>query len=415
MEHAPIILLPSHIRLLRPRPRQSIVMDIEEYTIYFKNLVYPYDPTWDIQTVCDYGANFGEFWRLSEYPYDIDEFPLTVRVYDAWGSKLAEKTATVTLHTKLPNQKEYRLLCIGDSMTHTAFYVAHLADKLSNVKAIGLRSDNGAHAHEGRGGWTLCEYLDGHADRWNGPSPFIFPKNVSGKEYFGDLSFEERIRTPELDTYSLDGYRVRELKTGQVYHKDEKLYRHTENGDTLIDASPEWEFSFGKYLERLEQGTPDAVSILLGANDLQCRPYEESEAYVAWFIRNFETLIGHIRSFSETMDIIINLPVTGADQYAWGIRGPRSGGAKMYRYNIVMACREILNRWDGKENGHIFISPMLLTLDPVYGFDRRSDPANIYCDAQIGHHCNWVHPNRSGYYQMADALAGVVRYLQMKK
>ena len=404
------ILLPNVIPLLRTRPNQSIHMDSESFCLYFENLIHPLRPEYDVVVDCAWGGNFGSFWRISEFP-DADSFPLTVRVYDEWGRLLAEKSTRIELYEKGFSRPPFRLLCFGDSLTHRHTYVDHLVTKLANVSTVGIRSHNGGTVrHEGRGGWTLTDYLTRRADWWGGPSPFVFPEGVAAADYYGDRAFCERLKTPELDTYSLDGYTFEPIREGQVFHDGGKLYRRTASGDVLEDSAPAWRFSFGKYMERFHVEKPDAVSILMGANDVQNTPYEEAPARIAQFMAELEEIIASIHAFDGGIDVIVCLPISGAEQYAWGLRG--NGSARRYRLNTFLLSQAILERWDGRASEHVHICPARLFLDPVAGFDKGAFRDNP-CSAETAfHHENWVHPGEAGYRQIGDILASSVEALR---
>lgn len=406
-----MILLPKTISLLRSRPHQSIAVDNESFSLYFDNMIHPLRPEYDVVTACEYGGNFGDCWRISDFPEGVDAFPLTVSVYDEWGRKLAEKSCRIELRQKAVRPPEFRLLCIGDSMTHRHCYLDHLAAKLANVRLIGTRSFNGGViCHEGRGGWQLTKYMTAHADTWGGPSPFVFPEGVSGAEYYGDRAFREQLKTPDMDSYALDGYVTRKIAEGEIFHDRGTLWRHTAAGDVPVDHAPRWSFSFSKYMERFCIGKPDAVSVLMGANDVQNTPYEDAEARIGQFMRELDVLIASVHEYDAALDVIVNLPVCGAEQYAWGLRGNSS--AKRYRLNTMLLSRAILERWDGREEEHVHICPMRLFVDPVFGFDRAYYRVNPYSDQTVCRQSNWVHPNAAGYCQMGDALAGTVEKLR---
>lgn len=108
--------------------------------------------------------------------------------------------------------------------------------------------------------------------------------------------------------------------------------------------------------------------------------------------------------------IIVNLPVCGAEQYAWGLRG--NGSAKRYRLNTMLLCRALLERWDAHEAEHVYICPMRCFLDPKDGFDTDVYRTNPYSARLNEHQSNWVHPNQAGYGQMGDALASLVERLR---
>lgn len=406
-----MILLPRTVALLRSRRKPSIAVDTESYALYFDNFIHPLRPEYDVEIECDYGGNFGDCWRISSFPEDADEFPLIVRVYDEWGEKLGEKTCRIQLIDKAVTAGEYRLLCLGDSMTHRHTYVDHLAVKLANIKTVGTRSFNGGTVcHEGRGGWQLTHYVRQYADWWGGASPFVFPEGVAGADYYGDKSYNERIRTPDLDSYSLDGYRWEPIREGQIYHDGGKLWQYRAGEGVLFEENPRWAFSFAKYMERFAVPAPHAVSILLAANDLQNIPYEDGRARIAQFMAELEEVIASVHDYDSRIDIILNLPVGGAEQYAWGLRGNVS--AKRYRLNTLLLCRALLERWDGHEDEHVHICPMRHFLDPKEGFDRDGYRDHPYGGTVREHHSNWVHPNGAGYRQMSDGLAATVEKLR---
>ena len=76
------------------------------------------------------------------------------------------------------------------------------------------------------------------------------------------------------------------------------------------------------------------------------------------------------------------------------------------------AGKRLLEEFDNKQSENIFISPMIMCLDPVNGFDHSTVKANIHSAATEIRQSNWVHPNNSGYYQMGDALASVIEYIR---
>lgn len=58
-----IILLPETIYIKKMKKNQNIVTMSEEYNIYYKNILLPYDEKWDIRINCKYGRNLGDCWR----------------------------------------------------------------------------------------------------------------------------------------------------------------------------------------------------------------------------------------------------------------------------------------------------------------------------------------------------------------
>lgn len=404
-----IIALPAEMYILRPEANQDIVRDTEEYNIYFKNIILPYREEFDIRVECEYGSNYGEFWRISEFPYDCDSFPLTLAIYDDMGCRIAEKACVVHLVDK-KKSKEFAVMPIGDSMTHTTTCIGHAVSKLRNVQTRGLRSFDGHIYTEGRGGWSYTSYFNNVTICWGGVSPFIFPRDVAGKDYYGDWDFEKMKQSDSRPTYSYDGFPVYELKDGMIYHKDGKLYRKEPEADVPVSEDPEWEISFAKYVERFQPGHIDAVSLLMGGNDLQVISYENCDAVIEDYVNNTRKMIDAIWAYDPDIKIIINLPIIGAEQYAWGKRMHCFSGSKQYRFIVIKAAAALIRRFEGEKN--IYISASLLNLDPVFGFDKEPYRANKYSDDYVMKQSNWVHPNANGYKQMGDALAAVIEAIR---
>lgn len=402
-----IIVLPNIIPVLRDGIDQPLKKNVQEFNIYFKNIILPYKEEYDIQVRCAYGRNHGTFYRLSEFPHDVDSFDFELVIYDEYGERIASKQSKIELYDRRDIDAPYNMIFVGDSMTFGQVYMEQIASNLHNIVFKGSRDLFGHLAHEGRGGWSYPCYFNFYKDEFGGASPFLFPAGV--ENYRGNLDFINNVNAYPHGEYNYDGYAKQAFQEGCVYGRDEKLYRY-ENGEFKLCAeAPKWEFDFGKYISRYQIGNVDAVSVLMGANDLQHTAYEESAEAIAEYIRSTEAFIQAVHRYDKNINIIINLPIIGAEQYCWGTQLGCRGSSKMYRYNIIHASKALLDKWDGCEDQHIYISPMLLCIDPENGFPKDYRKANRHSEEMEKHHSNWVHPNRSGYCQMGDAMCGVIQ------
>lgn len=402
------IVLPERIFILKSRKGQVVTYDREEYSIYYKNIIYPYSVDYDIQIECPYGKNLGDCWRLDSFDTDTDAFGMTVRIYDGNGVLLAEKGCEVELIDKKRHRK-INLMCIGDSMTRSAKYIAQAAEKVHNIKTIGLRNMEFNVNHEGRGGWSSYNYFKKVEDTGSGVSPFLFPKGYSGKEYFGSRKFWERVADPEYtNNYQYSGFEPQKIEEGMVAYSDGALYRYSKGEYELVDSEPEFEFSFAKYIERYITEKPDIVSILFGANEFQICRYSEFDTEVKKYIAALKDMVSSIREYDKDTKIIINMPICGGSQYAWGTTLGCTGSAKQYDLNIKRACEAILDEFDGRSDENIFVCPMLAVCDTESGFPWDIKKANIYSEMRKNQCANWVHPSEVGYRQMGDALSAVI-------
>ncbi len=403
------IALPKVIPVLRDGVDQRIKTNVQEFNMYFENIILPYRQEYDVQVKCNYGRNFGKFWRLSEYPKDVDSFDFELVIYDEYGEKVASAKTVFELYDRSEYDEDYNMLFIGDSMTFGQMYLERISANLINIVFKGSRNRYGHISHEGRGGWSYASYYN-RCFNSGGISPFMFPKDVDN--YMGDINFINIVNNPEHPAYSYDGFEKQTFMEGCVYGKEGHLYTY-ENGEfVLLEKEPQWEYNFTKYMKRHNMGKVDAVSILMGANDLQFTTYENSDEGIEKYIANTEKFINGIKEYDPTIKIMINMPPIGAEQYAWGTQLGCKGSSKMYRFNIIKAGKAIIDKWSGKEDEGIYISPVLLCIDPEHGFSKSVYKATKYSESQETHHNNWVHPYLAGYQQIGDAMCGPIQKMR---
>lgn len=404
------IILPTKIAVLKSALKQDIVSDREEFNIYFKNIIYPYSETYEIDVKCDYGRNLGNCWRIDEFTDIPEEFELTIAVYAPYGKKLSQKSTRIRLFHKQYKEK-VTLLCIGDSMTRSEYYVEQAVNKAKPLKTIGSRSIDLNVRHDGMGGWRCIDFFTRFHDEGSGVSQFLFPKGIPGKLYYGDKLFWDKCADPQSGYYSYRGFTKQDLTDGMyVYDDGLKLMRNKQV--ELISENCEFEFSLEKYLERMGEEKPDIVSVLFGSNELQPSTYKTVYADVEELINTLKKLIHEIKRAGNQIKIIVNLPPCGAGQYAWGMTKGCAGTAKCYDFAVKLACERMIEEFDNHTSEGIYICPMVGVCDPEYGFEDAQVKANLYSTATVRQLTNWVHPNITGYKQMGDALAATIAMIR---
>jgi len=395
-----MITIPDKVYFLKTIPDIVSNAGYEEFSVYYENIIYPYSDVYDVEVISEFGNDHKRFWKISDYS-SSDPFDVTFKVYAPYGELLAEKTVTMIPVDKTFS-KPFDILCIGDSMTRSAVYMEHINSKLYNVNFKGTRSFNGHLFHEGRGGWRIDSYF---SRTEKDPSPFLFPEGADN--YYGNMEFYKLNENFKEDIYYHAGYHhSRKISEGECYYSNKKLYSYDGN---VISENVKWEFSFKKYMERYNIGHLDAVSLLFGANDLQITSYEDTENHVNKYINNLNIFIKSIREYNPNLKIIINMPVPGADQNAWGFRSCLGSG-KRYNYNMMKLGEAIIENYKNDKN--IEISPMAICIDPVYGFSTDELTVSRYNTEKETFQNNWVHPHRSGYCQMGDALGAIIEKLR---
>ena len=154
MDRDIIIILPKIIPVLRDGIDQPLKRNVQEFNIYFKNIILPYKEEIDIQVRCQYGKNHGTFWRLSEFPHQVDSFDFEIVIYNEYGECIASKQSVIELYDRRETDLPYNIIFVGDSMTFHQKYMEHIASNLHNIVFKGSRNLFGNLCHEGRGGWS---------------------------------------------------------------------------------------------------------------------------------------------------------------------------------------------------------------------------------------------------------------------
>lgn len=407
-----MIILPKQIRILCGKTENGI--ECREYNLFYGNFIWPLCEDDILRVLCDYGMDLGHCWRFVSAPAGVASFPLTIVIYDCFGVEKERASTEITL-VDAADVEEMSAAVIGDSMTHHGTYTETLAELLPSLRFIGTRNVTG-HYNEGRGGWTIQKYLYQSEHYVRGVSPFTFPVNEPAELYYGDWFFWQKgYDNPESDPYVYKGFSIEHIREGQSFIRDGKLYRFSAGKETLIDEAPLFECSYSKYLRRFSLERPQLVSLLFGANEMQKVEFDRTGEVVDNTIRNFELLIASIREACPDCKIVINLPVMGAEQYAWGRRLGCRWTSRQYHLNILRLCEAILKQYDGREDEGYFVSPMLHVIDPVYGFERADEAESSYTDTVRTVQTNWVHPCETGYSMMAGALAGTIAYISTTK
>ena len=364
-----------------------------EYNIYYDNIIYPFGSAVNIEICCKYGMDHGRFWRFDGI-CEEDAFSLVIQVRSPFGALILEHECVIRMVNN-PN-KEINLLCVGDSMTRAGVYIARVTQVMAYVNAIGTRGFDGKGFCEGRGGWTLKQYFE-RVNAPEGVSPFLFPENIKGDEYFGDLEFWRTVLSEKGDGYDYIGFQ----KTAEWILQKKIINTHIEG---------EYEFNFSKYISKYKSlnniGKVDIVSILFGANDFKNICYDDSEAKIQENLKLLEELIKSVKGFDPDISVMINLPVLsgkyGAEDY--------TGEKRRYDYHMLSYSKEILEKWDTDEayESGIFVVPMHAMTDCRFGFSVDSISQGKYSNIKQPIVSEWVHPSKSGYSQMGDALLGAL-------
>jgi hypothetical protein len=169
----------STLRLTLPNAIPLVVGT--EFRLWFRNVAMTDDAaTCQFEVQCDRGVATAEHWTFTPQETDIGEHSLVITARSANGTPIDPPAKAETTLRIIParslvagnqtkkdpgDQTPFRLLIVGDSLTHASTYPTELARLLkasgTNVELMGTHRPDGVAegiAHEGYGGWTWARF-----------------------------------------------------------------------------------------------------------------------------------------------------------------------------------------------------------------------------------------------------------------
>ncbi|MFO1001126.1 MAG: GDSL-type esterase/lipase family protein [Planctomycetaceae bacterium] len=333
-----------------------------EFRLWLRNVAMTDDAAaCQFEVQFDRGTATAEHWTFTPQESDIGEHQLTILARASNGTPIspavnvkttlrvvASRSLTTGNQTKtdLADQTPFRLLIIGDSLTHASTYPRELSRLLkatgTNVELMGTHRPAGAGegiAHEGYGGWTWARFATHYEPNPDGTyskrsSPFVF-----------------------------------------------------------LDEQNKPELNVSKYFATHFSGhKPDAIVVLLGINDCFGAPPNDQKAMDAHIDRTLdsaETVLKSLRDAAPDARIgfCLTPPANARDEAFkanYGDRYTRKGWKAIQHRLVQRQLAYVVKKNDAK----ISIVPTELNVDPVDGY-----PDN-----------NGVHPNAVGYHQIAQTI-----------
>lgn len=330
-------------------PAEFIAIEGIETGVYFDNIILTETPdAYRFEVACETGQAEPRRWALLATSADVGTHPWTIAVKDAAGKTLATAATTLRiLPAKLGAGTHFRLLIVGDSLTHATAYpneIAKLFASPSNpsCQMLGTHRPTSAApgvSHEGYGGWTWQRFVTQYEPAPDGTyrkrsSPFVFLDDKG---------------TPGLDV--------------------------------------------ARYIHEACQDTPpDFVVFMLGINDCFSADPEKLAAIdqrIDTMFLQADKLIAAFRRAAPDAQLGICLttpPNARQAAFAANYQDRYSRwGWKRIQHRLV---ERQLERYAAPADKHLFVIPTQLYLDPLDGY-----PAN-----------NGVHPNALGYQQIARSI-----------
>lgn len=313
----------------------------------FDNLILVEDPSaYRFVVESPLGSTSATRWSLTASLKEIGNHPWKIEIWKD-DVLIAQKSMTWRVSPATGGTRSsVSLLLIGDSLTHATEYPNELAQRLSRP---------------GQPQWTM---LGTHHTEWALPGVV--------HEGYGGWTWDAFVRRYALETEP-------------TTRKNVSPFVFVRNSRPQLDVA--------RYLAELPGGgTPDYVFFMLGINDcFSINPDnpEAADEHIDNVFESAETLIAEFRKAVPHAELAIGLTTPpNSRQTAFEANyGTRMTRWRWKRIQHHFVQRQIAQFRD-REHEHIYIVPTELNLDPVAGF-----PVN-----------NAVHPNTSGYSQIAASL-----------
>lgn len=151
----------------------------------------------------------------------------------------------------------------------------------------------------------------------------------------------------------------------------------------------------------------DYMIYQIGINDLKANAITAESVIV-----NIETFIGQFLADYPTAKIIIGFPASGNDTSGYSLHFYGNSSFMLFISKMKKLYQLLLQNFDkGVFAPNVYVCNAGQWIDRIYGFPYNDVTASERSTAKVMEHWDSVHPNESGYNQMADAYFAMIKYL----
>lgn len=323
-----------------------------EFNLWYDQLVVDFNNNFYIKAVCDSGKDWNRSFRWTPSVADVKK-TLTLYVYSQSGTNVGRVQTVLKTVSKTSGSGTINILTVGDSYISANTIVQELDTLIATDGGftndmIGTRGSGDDH-HEGRGGWKYQYYATDYSDVTYGANPF----------WNGGIDFANYITTNSLPD-------------------------------------------------------PNIVIFHLGTNDVN--------GYLNITTSTITTSINYTKSLIDALledypncKIILNIPpFNAADKSGWAsLNYTKYLDYSYYHYNINLRlyAQMLLDAFDGGVySNKVWVVYSGLWVDRTYGFTTATRAiSSRVTGTNESYYTDGIHPNSSGYQQIADAIYSVIR------
>ena len=310
----------------------------EEFNVYFDNIIDGRDVDFDFDVTCSIGAQYQNFYRLTAS--EVGSYDFKIDVYKN-HHLVSSKEATIKVSSKSAGSGvNLSILKIGDSTTDNGKGVIKLNENFST------------------------DVMDITCIGTRGTSP-----------------------------------NLHEGRSGWT------ATRYTTEDNAFLNPSTN-QFDFNYYLTSNGFDVPDVVFINLGINDM-FHSYNDSEATIAVenALSKYQEMIDSIKSVSEPPKVALGVTIPpNYSQDAFGKSYGTNQTRTRYKRNNALWVKSLIENFDKRISEGIYLVPINVNLDTRYNMGLEEIQVNARNTttymSPIGN--GGVHPDESGYWQIAD-------------
>lgn len=329
-----------------------------ELNVYFDNVVEDANK-YDWNITCSKGMQLERGYRITPSSGDTGTYPITIEVSEGKSSKLVNSNLIIA-NSNAGNGETVSIINLGDSTTNSGTVIEKLNTNFSsdvmNVTTLGTRG-TAPNNHEGRSGWKWNDYFT--------------------KEYIDYTDGRGHVANP-------------------FYNPSTQTF----------DAA--------YYFANSGISVPDFFIINMGVNDVFRFTSDTAlNAGIDQFISYTDDAIASIKTAAPNTKICICCTIPpNHSQDAFGKAYACGQTRNRCKRNNALLVNRIIEEYDGRESENIYVIPIHTNLDTVYNMGMETLPVNarntdMTYQSPIRNGC--VHPEISGYWQIADVYTAFIK------